>query len=155
MLKLVCDNGTAVEASDHFFIRGASGALTSASGNTVFLEIPKPASPTSFFNWNVVTSADNIVQIEVQNGYICDGVSLVVFLLPLAPIIGDMFIIISNTARFQINENGSQQLCIGTAAATAGSGNLTSNSTGDKIEFVYVGGNIFRGFAPQGTVTLT
>lgn len=44
MLKLVCDNGTAVEASSHFLIRGGAGAVTSASGNTVFIEIPNTSS---------------------------------------------------------------------------------------------------------------
>jgi hypothetical protein len=106
--------------------------------------------------WQVVDSLvpPNPIQILNNNGYICNGGVLVTFLLPLAPTIGDSFVLISNTARFRINENGSQQICIGTSVATAGSGNATSNSTGDAVEFIYLGNNIFRGFAPQGTITL-
>jgi hypothetical protein len=80
---------------------------------------------------------------------------MVTFLLPLAPALGDSFIIISNTARFQITENGGQQICVGISSSTIGSGACTSNSVGDEIEFVYVGGNTFRGMAPQGVLTLT
>lgn len=108
------------------------------------------------WTWNGVTSITplNPIQLVSLNAYICNGASMVTFLLPLSPNIGDSFIILSNTARFQILENGSQQICIGTSTSTAGSGDATSNSTGDQFEFVYVGSNIFRGFAPQGTLTL-
>jgi hypothetical protein len=108
------------------------------------------------FKWNVVTSISptNPIQIVANNGYICNGTNQVTFILPVAPNIADEFKIISNTSTFQITENGSQQICIGTASSTAGSGNLTSNSTGDQVDFMYMGANIFRGFAPQGTLTL-
>src|SRR6185369_10331448 len=108
---------------------GSGGVTTSVTGNVMTINVI-----TTGFTWNSVTSVSptNPIQIVSQNGYVCDGVSMVTFILPLAPIIGDTFIIISNTARFQITQNGSQQICIGTAASTIGvTGNATSNSTGD------------------------
>jgi hypothetical protein len=136
-------------------INVVGGAGIDVTGNAATSTLTITATSTAFM-WNVVTSTSptNPIQIVAENGYICDGSSLVTFLLPLGPSIGDTFIIISNTARFQINENGSQQIAIGTSSSTAGSGNATSNSTGDQVQFVYVGGNIFRGFSPQGTISL-
>lgn len=150
-IDFVTNSGTAVASLNVINIFGGAGVTTSGSGNTITINVSSTG-----FTWNVVTSVSpvNPIQIVAQNGYICNGASLVTFILPLAPSIGDTFIILSNTARFQITENGSQQICIGTASSTAGTGNATSNSTGDQVEFVYVGGNIFRGFAPQGTITL-
>lgn len=149
--SFVTDSGTAIPIANVIDIFGGPGITTSAVGNQITINVM-----SSGFTWNTVTSLApvNPIQISAENGYICNGVAIVTFRLPLAPAIGDDFIIISNTARFQILQNGGQQICIGTAATTPGIGNLISNSTGDKVEFVYVGGNIFRGFAPQGTATL-
>jgi hypothetical protein len=150
-IDFVTDAGTAIASLNVINIFGGTNITTSATGNTITIN-----ATSTGFNWNSVTSVSplNPIQIVAENGYICDGSSLVTFLLPLAPLIGDTFIIISNTSRFQINENGSQVIAIGTASSTAGSGNAASNSTGDEVEFVYVGGNIFRGFAPQGVISL-
>ena len=125
-------------------------------GNPLTNSITFTVSSGPSLTWNVVTSVApvNPIQLVASNAYICNGSSLITFLLPLSPTIGDNFIIISNTARFQILENGSQQICIGTTSSTAGSGDATSNSTGDNVEFFYLGGNVFRAFPPQGTITL-
>ena len=108
------------------------------------------------FTWQIVTSADNVVQIVAENGYSCQGVSIVLFLLPLAPVLGDTFIVASTTARFQIAANAGQAMRIGNAISTPGAGTATSNAAGDVVEFVYMGSNIFQSFAPLGGgITLT
>lgn len=109
------------------------------------------------FAWNTVTSASptNPIQILVENGYICAGASLVTFLLPLAPSVGDTFKIFSFTSRFQIIPNGGQQIVIGTVTGLSGAtGTATSNSSGDEITITYMGGNVFQSEAPQGTITV-
>src|SRR5271169_461711 len=108
------------------------------------------------FNWSIVTSISpvNPIQIVQGDGYICNGSSQVTFILPLAPVLGPVCTIISNTATFQITENGSQQIRIGAQISTAGSGTATSNTIGDVLELIYVGSNIFICKAPEGIITL-
>jgi hypothetical protein len=109
------------------------------------------------FNWVAVTSASptNPIQIVRNTGYICNGVSQVTFTLPLTGALGDSFIVFSNTATFQIAENGAQVIQIGTGSSTAGAGTATSNSAGDSLELTYIGGNVFAAVTPpQGTITL-
>ena len=102
----------------------------------------------------LVTSASptNPIQIVKNTTYVCNGVSNVTFILPLAPALGDLFEIISNTATFEITENASQQMSIGGSITTAGSGNVQSNAIGDIGLFRYVGSNLFIGKS-QGTLT--
>lgn len=149
-IDFVTNSGTAIAIANVIEILGGSGVTTSAIGNTITITVS-----SSGFTWNSVTSANNIVQILAENAYSCQGVSLVVFLLPLAPIFGDTFIIASTNSRFQITANGSQQMLIGAQISTAGSGTVTSNSRGDYLEIVYMGNNIFQSFSPQGTITIT
>ena len=108
------------------------------------------------FNWVIVTSISptNPIQIVKNHGYICDGVAQVTFVLPLSPGVGTEFAIVSNTATFRINQNGAQQIRVGASITTAGSGFITSNTVGDVIQGLYVGGNLFISMAPQGTLTL-
>ena len=150
-INFVTDSGTATAIANTLFVNGAGGTSTSVGASN---QIIITCTGGSTFTWNVVTSATNVNQIVVNNGYICNGASLVTFLLPLAPAIGDSFKIVSNTARFQISENGSQQIRIGAEITSAGSGTLTSNTVGDFITAVYVGSNIFICEAPEGTLTL-
>jgi len=146
----VTDAGTATPIAHVIDIIGGPGVTTSASGNTITINVNSIG-----FTWNLVTSADNTVQILAKNGYSCQGALLVTFILPLAPIFGDTFIVASTTARFQISANGGQQMRVGNIISSAGSGTCTSNTAGDFIEFVYLGSNIFQSFGPQGTVTIT
>ena len=146
------DAGDATAVANILNVSGGANITTSAAGNTILVTFTGSTGLT----WQPVTSAFpiNPIQIVANNGYICNGANLVTFLLPLAPALGDTFVILSNTSRFQINQNGGQQVCVGTSSSSVGIGNCASNSAGDQVEFVYVGGNIFRGFAPQGVVTL-
>lgn len=148
----VADSGDAIPALNVLNVFGGSGITTSGSGNTLTIT----ATGTGFA-WNMVTSGApvNPIQIVAENGYSCQGVALVTFILPLAPNFGDTFIIASTSSRFRIAANGGQQMRIGNAISTAGSGTATSNTAGDFVEMVYVGSNIFQSFAPQGTLTLT
>jgi hypothetical protein len=152
-LEFVTNSGTATAIANVINILGVGGVTTSAPGSSNTIDINVV---TTGFTWNVVTSVSpaNPIQLVKQNGYSCQGVSLVTFILPLAPTFGDTFIVASTTSRFQINQNGSQQIQIGNAYSTAGSGNCTSNTVGDFIELVYMGSNLFQSFAPQGTLTL-
>ncbi len=145
------DTGFAVPAFNILNVFGGTGISTSGSGDTLTI-----TATGSGFKWNLVTSVSplNPIQILVENGYSCQGVSLVTFILPLAPAFGDTFIIASTTARFQINQNGGQQIQIGSAFSTTGIGNCISNTVGDFIELVYMGSGIFQSFGPQGVLTL-
>jgi hypothetical protein len=147
----IANVGSATPVAHVLNVLGVGGVTTTASGNTIDINVISTG-----FTWNVVTSISppNPIQIVASNGYICTGGTLVTFLLPLAPSIGDSFIVASLSARFQINENGGQIIMIGANQSTAGSGNVKSNTAGDFIELVYVGSNIFMSFAPQGTITL-
>lgn len=140
------------DGSNNINILGTGGAYVTGipASHTLLISVT-----TTGFTWQTVTSASppNPIQLVAQNGYICGGVSQVTFILPLVPNIGDSFIIISSTSTFKITENGAQQMRIGTQISTAGSGTVVSNSAGDTIEMIYVGGNTFLALSPQGTLT--
>jgi hypothetical protein len=153
--EYVTNSGTAIPALNILNVIGGTGITTEASpdgSNNLIINATGTA-----FTWNLVTSVSpaNPIQILAENGYSCQGSSLVTFILPLAPSFGDTFVILSTTARFQITANAGQQMRVGNVISTAGSGTATSNAAGDYVEMVYVGSNIFQSFAPQGTLTLT
>jgi hypothetical protein len=150
------NSGSGSPINNIFEILGTGGVTTSVVGNVLTI-----SAVSSGFTWNTVTSISppNPIQIMAENGYICAGSSLVTFLLPLAPALGDSFIILSATSKWQVTQNGSQQVTIGPYATTVGPTGMTnSNTLGDKVEFTYIG--IFGGAAtfiaspPQGTLTL-
>jgi hypothetical protein len=150
--EYICNTGIAVPAANILNVFGATGTTTEGSGNTITI-----TSVSSGFTWNLVTNVSpvNPIQIVTQNGYSCQGVSQVTFILPLAPTFGDTFIVASTTSTFQITQNGSQKIIFGSASTTAGSGTLNSNTVGDTVEIVYMGSNTFQVISPQGTITLT
>ena len=147
------NTGTGASAVDHLMnIVGIGSISVDTTGNTITI-----SESGGGFVWQTVTSVSptNPIQIVANNGNICDGVSLVTFILPLAPTLGQSFTIISNTSKFSITENGSQQMRIGAALTTAGSGTANSNTVGDYVEMIYVGFNLFISKSPQGTITIS
>jgi len=152
-LTFLGNTGPGSSAIDYLMnIVGVGSVSVDTTGNNITISMSGGG-----FSWQTVTSVSppNPIQIVAGNGYICDGVSLVTFLLPLAPSLGQSFTIISNTAKFSITENGSQQMRIGAALTTAGSGTANSNTVGDYVEMIYVGSNLFISKSPQGTITLS
>jgi hypothetical protein len=157
-----------------FFLQGNTGGSVGPNGSGVIQVVgdgttidiagdPSTHTLTASYigsmtgiTWNSVTSASpsNPIPIAASNGYICGGSSLVTFTLPSSPSLGDEFVIVSNTAQFEIFENGSQIIKVGTQSSTAGSGNAQSQALGTFIEFLYVGSNVFLASAPQGSITL-
>lgn len=150
-IEFVTNSGTATASLNIIEILGAGGVTTSGSGNVITINVVAGA-----FTWNSVTSLSptNPIQIVSQNGYVCNGISQVTLLLPLAPNFGDEFIVISNTSTFKITQNGAQVMRIGAHITTGGSGTVTSNTVGDFVQFVYVGANTFLSFSPQGTLSI-
>jgi hypothetical protein len=151
LTTIVGNVGSGSAVSNIFDIVGTGGVSTSVLGNVLTISVSSTG-----FTWQIVTSTSplNPIQIIPENGYSCQGSSLVTFILPLSPTLGDSFIIASTTSRFQINQNGGQQMMIGLSTTTIGvTGYCISNSQGDYIEFVYMGNNVFQSFSPQGTIT--
>ena len=148
------NTGTGATAvANLLYILGIDGTTVDTTGQTITIK-----AISSGFTWNTVTSVlpTNPIQLVAENGYICAGSSMVTFLLPLAPSVGDTFKIFSYTSRFQIIPNGGQNMVIGTVTGIAGSsGTVTSQSAGDMITFTYMGGNTFESESPQGTFLVT
>ena len=129
--------GSATAAANILDVLGGAGTTTTGAGNVITI-----TTMSSGFTWNTVTSIypPNPIQIVSENGYICTGSSLVTFLLPLAPVLEDNWFILSATSKWQVNQNGSQQVMIGPYATTLGpTGTTNSNTLGDKVEFTYIG----------------
>jgi hypothetical protein len=143
--------GPVFPTANNEFIVGTGAVTVTGNPGTSTLTISVAGEG---FTWNVVTSATNPNQLAAQNGYISNGGTQVVYVLPLAPAIGDTFEVVSNSATFQITENGAQQIRMGANLSTAGSGNLTSNTVGDCVMITYVGANLFMVTNSQGTLTL-
>lgn len=99
-------------------------------------------SPVSF-SWSTKTSATNVNQIVVFNGYVTAGVARVDFLLPAAANEGDMFIITGLASMFQVQQNAGQTIIFGALTTTAGvGGTLTSTMVTDHLNIVCVSPNL-------------
>ena len=147
----VCDIGVAVPSSHILDVNGGTNVQTIGSGNQILINI----TASSSFTWNIVTSANNPVQIVKNNGYICQGSSQIIFILPLSGSLGDPFSIFSQSARFQIQQNGGQQFQIGSQVTTAGAGTVASNTTGDFVSAILINNTFFLCMAPQGTLSIS
>src|SRR5271165_7106522 len=93
----VTDAGTAIPAANILNIFGGTDIATAGAGNTITINFT--GSPVT--NWFIVTSATNINPIVESDGYFCGGGSLVTFILPVAPVLGDTFAVSGYTALFE------------------------------------------------------
>jgi hypothetical protein len=120
-------------------IVGAGGVLVSGNPGTSTLTITVPGS---VFTWNVITSANNVQQISVQNGYITKGAMSCIMLLPASANIGDTFEILGYGNLWQLTQNAGQTIFYGKAQTTSGvGGSLTATMIKDRIEVICVTAN--------------
>lgn len=132
--SFVTDVGTAVAIANVIEILGGSGASTSAAGNIITISIIGTG-----FTWQVVTSANNPVNIVKSNGYICKGASAVNFILPSSATIGDSFWIKGFGNLWTLDQNASQSVTLGIVQTTVGVfGGMIATQVRDSIEVLCV-----------------
>lgn len=145
------NSGDAVPAANILQVLGSGSITTSGSGNVITI-----ALSGSGFTWNTITSADNVKQILVGNGYVTAGVSQCVLLLPLVAAVGDEFEVTGYTSLFQITQNANQSILFGINTTTTGvGGSLTSTSFGDHVSILCLVANlVFKVIDSQGNLTV-
>lgn len=145
------DSGTAIPAANTLNVFGGTDISTAGAGNTITINFT--GSPVT--NWFIVTSATNVNPIVESDGYFAGGVAKVVFILPVAPVLGDTFAISGYTALFEITQNALQKIIFGGATTTAGvTGSITSTNIGDHVQIVYIAANTFKVTDSMGTLTV-
>lgn len=114
-------------------------ALQSSTANLVITNADGIAgnpsfSITGFTAWTDVTGATQLM--AVSNGYIADNASLVTFTLPSTAALGDVIHVLGKGAGgWKITQNASQQINVGKAASTAGTGgSIASTNLFDTVE---------------------
>lgn len=131
------DSGNATAMLNILEILGGPGTATSALGNVITISV----SGTGFA-WNVVTSASNPITLAKENGYIPKGAISVVFQLPAAASVGDVFRIIGYGNLWTIQQNANQSITIGIKTSTVGvGGSVNATSVSDGIELLCVTAN--------------
>jgi|SRR5271169_1548394 len=95
------------------------------------------------FTWNVVTNANNPVTLVASNGYICNGVNPVDFVLPASAIVGDAYWIKGRQNLWTIAQNAFQNISLGFKTTTAGVlGSMTATQVKDALEILCVTANV-------------
>lgn len=134
----VTDAGTATPASHILNVFGGPGTHTTGSGNTITISVAGAG-----FTWNVVTSANNVVTLAPENGYIAKGGTAVVFKLPPTASVGDTYKIVGYANLFTVTQNAGQSIVLGFGTTTAGVlGNVTATGARDTMEIVCVTANL-------------
>lgn len=114
------------------------------------------SASTSGFTWNNVTTGTQT--IAVQNGYISNSGSGVVYTLPATANLGDTFIIIGVADVSTITPNASQQLIIGNAIGNVGAtGTAVTGEIGNSVQFVCTiagASTVWRAISVVGNWTL-
>jgi hypothetical protein len=130
------NTGSASPSADVLNIVGTGAVSTAASGNTVTISVAGGG-----FSWNVVTSADNIVPLVPNNGYIPKGGPQVIFQLPATANIGDTYKIVGYSNLWELLTNGAQTISLSSPGATTNT-SVTATNIDDSIELMCVTTNI-------------
>jgi hypothetical protein len=135
--SFVTNSGTAIPLANVIEILGAGSATTSGAGNVVTISVTAAS-----FTWNVVTSASNPITLSPGNGYICNGLSTVDFILPASAVVGDTYWIKGRQNLWTLAQNALQVVSLGYVDTTTGTGgSITAAQVKDGIELVCVVAN--------------
>lgn len=136
--QFTTDSGIAVPSAHNLNVLGGPGTNTTGSGSTITITVSGAG-----FTWNVVTSANNVVTLTKENGYISKGAVQVVFILPLTAAVGDTYRIVGYGNLFKVTQNAGQSIVLGFSTTTAGvAGSVTATSSRDTLEIVCVTANL-------------
>lgn len=96
----------------------------------------------SSITWEAITGS---IQMQVNRGYICNGLSLQTLILPSSAILGDqLHISAQGTGLYRIAQNAGQQIRFGSRTTSLGiSGRIDSLVQGDSITLLYAGSNLW------------
>ena len=131
------DSGIAVPALNNLNIFGGAAVTVSGSGDTIVI-----TSTSGSFTWNTVTSATNPNSLIAENGYIATGSSPVIFVLPAAASVGDIFFIVGYSNLWQLTQNAGQTIYFGSRITTTGvNGSMAATMIKDTIEILCVTAN--------------
>jgi hypothetical protein len=125
------NTGSAVPAGGILNVVGGAGVNVAGSGNTLTI-----TDTGAGFSWNVVNSGSNPITLVAENGYISQGATQVVFVLPTVATVGSTYQIVGYQSSagvgnyWTITQNAGQFISFGPLKTTTGvGGSLTATTT--------------------------